>query len=66
MCALAGVGMRMAGKEEITGPGTQENVYVCICMYVCVYMYMFIDMYVCMYVCMYERMTVCMYVYTYA
>jgi hypothetical protein len=41
------------------------HVYVCmyVCVYVRVYVYMYLGVYVCMYVYLYVRMCVCMYVY---
>ena len=38
-------------------------VYVCICIYVCVYMYMYV--FICIYVCVYMYMYICIYVYMY-
>jgi hypothetical protein len=39
--------------------------YVCVCVYVCMYVCVYVCMYVCTYVCMYVRMYVCMYVRMY-
>ena len=43
--------------------------YICICiyvyMYICIYVFIYVYMYICIYICIYVYMYICVYIYIY-